>query len=187
MKKKKKSILIILLSVLLNFVVGIETKPHSQTSHSTLICNIHLFWYNYYNRTPWFQATKPDSGYLKQEEIYLKNMSVHKIKGRLRIENLWMGRNQGKVRRQELKLLFRRNDLVRMQFCNKQTPNFFILCHFNEIKVPGEQYYLSFVSFPPLCCARTERGAISSTFVLGSEFQTPGFAIQARPHTGYIS
>ena len=72
----------------------------------------------------------------------------------------WAG-NQGKVRKQELKLLFRRNDLVRMQFCNKQTPNFFILGHFSEIKVPGEQYYLNFGLIPtPMLCQARERGDI---------------------------
>ena len=35
----------------------------------------------------------------------------------------------------------KRNDLVRMQFCNKQTLSFLILCYFSEIEVPGKYYY----------------------------------------------
>ena len=28
-----------------------------------------------------------------------------------------------------------------MQFCNKQTLSFLILCYFSEIEVPGKYYY----------------------------------------------
>lgn len=127
---KKKSILIIFLSALLNFVFGIEIKlpPHLPPWMGSMDSDMVILTVG----TPWFQATKTHSGYLKQEEVYLNNMRAHEMKGRLRIENWWRGRNQGTMKEQELTLLFRRDDLVRMQFCNKQTPVFLSLVSLQE-------------------------------------------------------